>query len=131
MKYLYPAFLAVALFIARVDASWVEIQSPIGSEKIFIDSESITAKDGISTIRTRNVDRKGEEIFTTYSIDCSRGIAAVREIVIKGTAGREDRSYSFQEGRLQWSTIKPRSFVSGFHEYVCNGTVERPAERRH
>ena len=104
-------------------SDWLQVESSIAGEKNYIDLESIKYNKAVVTFWARNIDKKGEMIKTSFSINCENGTGAIRDIIIYGPNETIVKSYSYKDERLQWGRITAHSFMYGFHTLLCKEKV--------
>lgn len=115
-------FALSSFFILTTPAyssDWLQVESSIAGEKNYIDLDSIKYNKAMVTFWTRNIDRKGEMIKTSFSINCESGTGAIRDIIIYDSTETIVKSYSYKDEKLQWGRITARSFMHGFHKLLC------------
>jgi len=119
-------FTLSSLFILSTlvySSDWLQVESSIAGEKNYIDLESIKYNKAIVTFWARNIDKKGEIIKTSFSINCENGTGAIRDIIIYGPNETIVKSYSYKDEKLQWGRITAHSFMYGFHKLLCKEKV--------
>jgi hypothetical protein len=104
-------------------SDWLQIESSIAGEKNYIDLESIKYNKAMVTFWAMNIDKKGEMIKTSFSINCENGTGAIRDIIIYDSNKTVVKSYSYKDEKLQWGRITVPSFMYGFHKLLCNEKV--------
>ena len=102
-------------------SDWMQVESSIAGEKDYIDLESIRYNRAIATFWTMNIDKKGEMIKTSFSINCENGTGAIRDILIYDSNETVVKSYSYKDEKLQWGKITAHSCMHGFHKLLCKG----------
>ena len=122
-KLLFFVYSALSiLFIlppCAYSSDWRQVESSIPGEKNYIDLASIKYNKAVVTFWSRNIDKKGEMIHTSFSIDCEKGIGAIRDIIIYGPDETVVKSYSYKDEKLLWGRITAHSFMYGFHKLLC------------
>jgi len=119
-------FALSSLFIPTplaYSSDWLEVEPSIAGEKNYIDLESVQYNKAIVTFWSRNIDKKGEMIKTSFSINCENGTGAIRDIIIYGPGDTVVKSYSYKDEKLQWGRITAHSFMFGFHKLLCKEKV--------
>jgi hypothetical protein len=76
--------------------------------------------------RAKNIDHKGEATETGYVINCEKSTGAIREIRMYDSEALLVKSYSFNENKLQWGKITPRSFMRIFNKVLCADSALMP-----
>ncbi|MDH4230496.1 MAG: hypothetical protein OEW04_00520 [Nitrospirota bacterium] len=100
-------------------SEWLQVESSIAGERNYIDLDSIRYDKTTVTFWTRNIDKKGEMIKMSFSMNCENGTGAIRDIIIYGSNETVVKSYSFKDEKLQWGRITAHSFMYGFHKLLC------------
>jgi len=122
-KILLQAFITVNFFFIPLataySSDWIYAVSDKVGDKHYIDLDSIRFNRPIVTFWAQNIDRKGEETKTRYSINCENGTGTIRDIIIYNSDGIVLKSYSRNDGDLQWMRITPDSFMDGFQKILC------------
>lgn len=111
--------LAFVLLASGAQVDSLKIGSSLEGEEDYIELGDILFDAQVVTFWARNIDKKGEVTRTRYSVNCRKGIAAIREITIYGPDEKLLKSYSPGDQKLQWGKIKPGSFMDGFRKVVC------------
>jgi hypothetical protein len=115
--------IVVSIFFvlsARSYASdWLPIEFSSDGEKYYVDLHSIKTSGPVVTFWAKNIDKKGEEIMTRFSIHCENGTAAMRDVMLYGSDKTLLKSYSYKDNNLQWGAISPHSFLHAFQRFLC------------
>lgn len=123
MKLLLLIYFALSSFFILTplaySSDWRQVESSIPGEKNYIDLSSVKYNKAIVTFLTRNIDKKGEVIQTSFFINCEKGTGAIRDIIIYGPDETVVKSYSYKDEKLQWGKITANSFMYGFHKLLC------------
>jgi hypothetical protein len=126
-KLLLFTYVSLSIFFIlpplAYSSDWLQIESSIAGEKNYIDLESIKYNKAMVTFWAMNIDKKGEMIKTSFSINCENGTGAIRDIIIYDSNKTVAKSYSYKDEKLQWGRITVHSFMYGFHELLCNEKV--------
>jgi hypothetical protein len=117
LAYISLVFLTFPTYVHS--SEWMQVEYSPGGEKNYIDLGSITYKKPLVTFWTKNIDRKGEMTKTSYYINCKAGIGAIKDIIIYDSDETVVKAYTFEEHKLQWSKISPRSFMHAFFYTAC------------
>jgi hypothetical protein len=86
--------ISFILLSTSYSSDWVYIDSDKTGDKHYIDLDTVEFKGPIATFWVKNVDKKGEEMRTRYSIHCENKMAAIRDIFVYGLDGAILKSYS-------------------------------------
>ena len=124
MFYFFIAFLLMAG--SALASEWLRVEDTAGGEKNYIDMESIEHKRQLINFWARNIDPKGEATETSYVINCKMGTGAIREIRIYDSNALLVKSYSFNDNKLQWDKMTPRSFMRIFKKVLCVDSTLNP-----
>jgi hypothetical protein len=104
-------------------SDWIYIDSDKTGDKHYIDLETVKFNGPEATFWVKNVDIKGEEMKTRYSIHCVNKMAVIRDIFVYGPDGTVLRSYSPKKDKLQWLKIPPDSISNSFYKFLCSDRI--------
>lgn len=85
-----------------------------------MDLDTVDFHGSIVTFWVKNIDKKGEEMMTQYSIHCENKIATIKDIVVYGPDGAILKSYSPKDRKLRWLKIPPDSISNSFYKFLCS-----------
>jgi len=109
------------IFLSSAYSSdWFYIDSDKTGDKHYIDLDTVKFNGPVATFWVKNIDTKGEEMKTRYSIHCRNKIAAIRDIFVYGSDGTVLKSYSPKDDKLQWLKIPPDSISNSFYKFLCS-----------
>ena len=98
---------------------WMPIESSPDGERYYLDLKSIQSQGPVVTFWAKNIDNRGEETRTRFSIHCGHGTAAIRDVVLYSSDETILKSHSYKDNNLQWGIISPHSFLKGFQRFLC------------
>ncbi len=120
---IFLVFITVNIFsilsVPSYSINWLEVETSIKWEKFYIDLDSVEYDGPIVTFWAKDVDRKQEETKTRYSINCTKGRGAIRDIILFDSDGTVLKSWSGKDKKIQWLKITPDSFMSSFQKILC------------
>lgn len=123
MKILFMSFITInisfILLSTAYSSDWVYAGDDKTGDKHYIDLDTVKFNGPVATFWVKNIDEKGEEMKTRYSIHCGNKIAAIRDIFVYGSDGAVLKSYSPKDEKLQWLKIPPDSISNSFYKFLC------------
>jgi len=111
--------ISLILLSIAYSSDWVYIDSDKTGDKHYIDLDTVEFNGPVATFWVKNIDKKGEEMKTRYSIYCKNKMAAIRDIFVYDSDGAVLKSYSPKDDKLQWLKIPPDSISNSFYKFLC------------